>query len=99
MQLKDVRSCQSAGFRSYYTGNLQTLIMISDMVDQCELVAHLESAVCSDPQLALLSSKLQEYKDKADKFYKFKPRKKAATDDGAAEAQKRQLAYRYLVNG
>ncbi len=66
-------------------------------VDINQAVAYLESAICSDPQLALLSSKLQEYKDKADKCYKFKPRKKSAQNDDTKKYQVRQLAYRYLA--
>lgn len=59
-------------------------------------VDYLENSIAADPSLTCLKSILDEYKKKAEKDYKFKPRKAKRGDNSENEQQLRQLAYRYL---
>lgn len=60
-------------------------------------VEYLENSIAADPSLFRLKSTLEEYKKKAEKGYKFKPRKMKKEDDTEKEQQLRRLAYRYLI--
>lgn len=59
-------------------------------------VNYLESSIAADQSLSCLKSILDEYKKKAEKDYKFKPRKAKREDNIEKEQQLRRLAYRYL---
>lgn len=59
-------------------------------------VDYLKNSIAADPSLSRIKSTLEEYKKKAEKGYKFKPRKVKREDDSEKEQQIRQLAFRYL---
>lgn len=65
-------------------------------VDINMAVEYLQSCIAADPRLSNLRATLDEYKAKADKGYKFKPRKSTREDNVEMEQQIRQLAFRYL---
>lgn len=60
-------------------------------------VEYLQNSIVENPSLPRITSMLEEYKKKAEKGYKFKPRKVKKEDDTEIEQQLRRLAYRYLI--
>ncbi len=65
-------------------------------IDINQAVKYLQNSIAADSQLSNLKPTLNEYKEKAAKGYKFKPRKAAHEDNTEIEQQLQQLAYRYL---
>lgn len=69
---------------------------ILSKIDINQAVDYLQNSIAADSCLSGLNQILKDYKAKAAKGYKFKPRKTAQEYNSEAESQIRQLAYRYL---
>ncbi len=66
-------------------------------IDITLAVDYLKNSIDADPSLFRLKSTLEGYKKKAEKGYKFKPRKNKKEDDAELEQQLHQLACRYII--